>query len=109
MLVAQRGRSHLLLRNQEEGEKTVKGIKKIADEHKRKYEAMLNENEYLKSEIERIEDELEKEKVIWMKMIEIEIYQASYIRKESLTKMGTLFNSLFKIWKKYKFLRSFLI
>ena len=61
MLVAQRGRSHLLLRDQEE-EKTVKGIKKIADEHKRKYEAMLNENEYLKSEIERIEDELEKRK-----------------------------------------------
>ena len=59
--IAQRGRSHLLLRDQEE-EKAVKGIKKIADKNKKKYIEMWNENEYLKSEIEKIEEELERRK-----------------------------------------------
>ena len=59
--IAQRGKCHLLWRDQEE-EKTVKGIKKIANKNEKKYIEMWNENEYLKSEIEKIEEELERRK-----------------------------------------------
>ena len=57
--IAQRGRSHLLLRDQEE-EKTVKGLKKIADNHKQRYNEIWEENDYLKGEIEKLGDELER-------------------------------------------------
>ena len=49
------------MRDQEE-EKTVEGIKKIADKNEKKYIEMWNENEYLKSKIEKIEEELVKRK-----------------------------------------------
>ena len=51
--IAQKGRSHLLLRDQEE-EKSMKGLMNIAKDNKRKYLAAESENEYLKVEIEKI-------------------------------------------------------
>ena len=60
-MLAQKGRSHLLSRDREE-EKIIKGIKKISDQKDRNLVVAENENEYLRSEIEKIEDELKKVK-----------------------------------------------
>ena len=57
--VAQKGRSHLLLRDKEE-DKTMKGLKKIAEKNRQRYNQMCEENDYLKSEIEKLAEELDR-------------------------------------------------
>ena len=60
---AKKGRSHLLLCDKEE-EKTVKGIKNITESNKRRYVRAEEEVEFLKGEIEKLNDEIDKSKLI---------------------------------------------
>ena len=50
---------------------------------------MWNENEYLKSEIEKIEEELERRKIMEKRTKEIEAYLVTYMREGSLMKVET--------------------
>ena len=59
--IAQKGRSHLLLRDKEE-EKTMKGLKKISERNQQRYNQMWEENEYLKAEIEKLGDEIDRKR-----------------------------------------------
>ena len=62
IILAKKGRSHLLLRDLEE-EKTLKGMKKKVDEHKERC-IRAEEVEFLKGQIEKLSDEVEKNKLI---------------------------------------------
>ena len=64
--IAQKGRSHLLLRDKEE-EKTIKGLKKVIETNWKKFNQVWEENDYLKAEIERLGNEPdEKRNNAWL-------------------------------------------
>ena len=62
ILIAQKGRSHLLLKDSKRKD-TLNEIRITAGVNKNKLESLTNENWFLKDEIEKLEENLEKSKM----------------------------------------------
>ena len=58
-----KGRSHLLLRDKEE-EKTARGMRNIAESNRNRYIRAEEEVEFLKGQIEKLNDEIDKSRQI---------------------------------------------